>query len=260
MKFVVFILVLSLLTTPVWAGVPAERSEIADLSGLKMSVDPEHARLGNLLEVSLGSYANVRDYQALFRKTEVEEGEMGPEEKIFLKFEKPFKIFLSWLNTKKKGLQVHYERGKHDNKLVIHKPGLFLGLAPVIFLEQSSPYVRIGSEAYNIEDAGIGTFLYDLSEAVTQGEKEKKLIVLFTADNVVDLRFPGAGENEVYFAARVVARFDEATHLPVYMELYDREGIRTGTYAYENLVLNVGSEDPAFKKEINRKLHRVYSS
>jgi hypothetical protein len=248
-------------SVPAWAAaVPAERASIADLSAIQASADPDHARLGALLAESLAAYENVRDYEALFRKTETEEGKMGPEERIFLKFEKPFKIFIGWKNTRKKGLQVHYERGRHGNKLGIHKPGLLLGLAPVIFLEQSSPYVRVGSEAYDIEDAGIGTFLYDLSEAVAAGDNEKKLLVLFAPDGTADVRFPGDAEDDVYFAARVVVRFDKTTRLPVYMELYNREGSRTGTYAYDELKVNVGSDTAAFKKESNRQLYRIYSS
>jgi hypothetical protein len=244
-----------------WASAPPERTSVADLTALEASADPGRARLGKLLRESVGAYAEVRDYEAIFSKTEIEEGRMGAEEEIFIKFEKPFKIFLGWKNTRKKGLQVHYERGKHGNKLAIHKPGLLLGFAPVIFLEQSSPYVRVGSEAYDIEDAGIGTFLYDLAAAAAQGERENKLSVFFTDDNAVDLGFPGFSPDDgVYFASRIVARFDATTRLPVYMELYGRSGELTGTYVYENVALNPGSDTPAFKKEIDRRLYRVYSA
>ena len=216
------------------------------------------ARLAAILEKSNLFYASVKNYRAIFEKQERAGGKLGEKEKIFLKFEKPFKIFMGWLNTEKKDLQVVYERGKHRGKLAIHKPGLGFGLVPVIFLDQNSPWVREGSEAYNIEDVGIGTFLTDFTEAVRRAETAKELKISFKDEETAEVIFQGSKENSGYFAYRVIVFFDPATSLPVKMQLFDWKNELTGVYAYEDLKINLGSEDAEFKQSIHRQLYRVY--
>ncbi|MGH7197775.1 MAG: DUF1571 domain-containing protein [Candidatus Omnitrophota bacterium] len=239
--------------------VRADEALLADLAGMKSvaSAEAGEAKLAALLEEGLRSYEGLRDYRAIFEKTELSKGTLGPTEKIYLKFEKPWKIYMGWLNTPKKGLQIVYERGKHDGKLAIHKPGLFLGFAPVIFLEQSSPWVREGSEAYNIEDAGIGTFLFDFTKAVIRGARENRLKVEFR-EKKADITFIDSKKDKDYFAYRVTVLFDEENHLPVWMELFDWENRTTGIYAYEDLKINVGIDED-FKRQINRHLFKIYS-
>ena len=140
----------------------------------------ESKRLAEILNQAVRFYQSVRDYKAVFYKRErSEKGELEPVEKIFLKFEKPWKIYMKWLNTEKKGLEVVYEKGKNKGKLVIHQPHLLFGLAPVVFLDQKSPWVQQGSASYNIEDAGIGGFLFDFTNAVVQASRDKKIKVNF---------------------------------------------------------------------------------
>jgi hypothetical protein len=223
---------------------------------------PASDRLASLLQESLRSYEATRDYQAIFFKQEKDGQTMGPNEQIFLKFEKPFKIYMGWMNTDKKGLQVLYERGKHDGKLAIHKPGLLLGLAPVIFLPQDSPWVREGSESYDIEDAGIGSFLIDFADMCAKGAKEGRILVTLdssSGSDVFDVSFPGTkSDDKDYFAYRVVVRFDTVSKLPIKMDLYDWDNEPTGFYAYENLKLDLGSEDAEFKKVADRHLYKLY--
>ncbi|MCG3177221.1 MAG: hypothetical protein MOGMAGMI_02189 [Candidatus Omnitrophica bacterium] len=240
-------------------SVPPETGRIEALAA---SPEPGVSSLAERLLAGLDSYERLRDYRAIFLKTEKDKtGAMGQEERIFLKFEKPFKIFMGWTNTHKKGLQVHYERGKHDNKLVIHKPGLAFGLAQVIFLPQDSPWVREGSAAYNIEDAGIGTFLYDFATAVVTAAERGQLSVApaGATDGPVEVSFPGTQKDKIFFAHRIRVSFDPETSLPVRMELYDWQDRPAGTYVYDDLRVDVGPDDPELKKHANRRLYRVYT-
>lgn len=228
------------------------------------AVASNQAHLQELLAASSASYAQVKDYSSFFYKEERSEKGIDPKEKIYLKFEKPFKIFMKWLEPDRKGgVQVMYERGQHNNKLVVHKPGLLLGLAPIIFLDQNSPYVKEGSASYNIEDAGIGAFLTDLSEDVEKASKDGKLKAEFPEatdqGQSVDIVFEGSSKQSGFMAYRVVVFFDRATNLPIRMQLFDWNGNVTGTYAYEDLKLNTGSTDPEFKKESHRKLFKLYN-
>lgn len=228
--------------------------------GTLLSAAPVYADdFDTVLGQSLKAYESISDYRCLFMKTEESKGQLGPREEIFLKFEKPFKIFMGWLNTHKKGLQVAYERGRHDGKLVIHQPGLLFGLAQVIFLDQNSPWVSEGSESYDIEDAGIGTFLTDFARAVAQAKKDGNLKVTTDGD-VFETTFLNSTDDEDYFAYRIKVRFDPVNFMPVWMELIGWDNQTTGIYEYNDLKLNVGAEDLELKKVANKHLLKVYLS
>jgi len=218
----------------------------------------------SLIREASDAYDRLRDYEALFLKTEPEPEKEPETEQIFLKFEKPWKIFMSWKNTGKKGLQVVYERGRHDGKLAIHQPGLISALVPVLFLSQDSPWVRQGSASFDIEDAGIGSFIEGFAEDIRHGLSRQRceLRILEAGQDGVSVEavFPDYGKDHTYAAHRIKAFFDARTHLPLKMELYGTDEVLIGSYAYQDLRIDVGSHNPSFLREINRALEKVYSS
>ena len=219
--------------------------------------DPQENKLLFMLEKGLRAYSSLDNYRALFHKTEKgKNGALGETEKIFLKFEKPWKIFMGWRNTSKQGLQVVYERGRNDGKLAIHHPSPLTFLTPVIFLEQTSPLVREGSASYNIEDAGIGTFLNDFTRAVLRASRQNTLKVSFDA-GTADVVFSDKPDTD-YFTHRVRVGFDERTGLPILMELFDDSNQPTGIYEYKDLKVNL-SKDQDFENQIHSGLLKVYS-
>lgn len=227
---------------------------------------PGTFRLAKMLEKAVNFYYSVTDYKSKFFKTEKAKGILGPTEQIYLKFEKSFKIYMRWLNTEKEGVEVVYERGKNRGKLAVHKPGLLFGLAPVIFLDQNSPWIKEGSASYNIEDAGIGSFLFDFTEEVIKAAGENNLKVEYfgktTDENIsgekVEVTFLNTKADSGYLAYRVQILFDESTNLPVKMELFDWQNEPMGIYTYKDLKVNIGPNDPEFKNQINHYLLKVY--
>ena len=227
---------------------------------------PGAAHLAETLGKALHFYNSVKNYKTNFYKTEKSKGILGPTEQIFIKFEKTFKIYMRWLNTEKQGVEVVYERGKRKDKLAVHKPGMLFGLAQVVFLDQNSPWVREGSESYNIEDVGIGSFLTDFTQDVIKAAGENKLKVesfgKTKKDNLsgekIEVTFLKTKAGSGYPAYRMDVLFDENTHLPVKMELFDWENERMGVYVYQDLQINVNADDPEFTRQINRHLLQIY--
>ena len=54
--------------------------------------------LNTALTLAQDAYGKVQDYEARFEKREEDGGVLGLPEKIFFKYEKPFKIFMNWLD------------------------------------------------------------------------------------------------------------------------------------------------------------------
>jgi hypothetical protein len=249
---------------PVWLA-PARSDDdpkilLNQISSFKQNPpDAEAKTLAGLLEKSLAAYDALNGYEAVFHKQETADNKLGPAETIYLKFEKPFKIFMGWQDTEKKGLQVVYERGRHHGKLAIHKPGLFFGLAPVLFLDQQSPWVREGSPSYNIEDAGIGNFLLEFTKAVLASAGQKNLEVVLADDGrKVTVTFLNSAPDSAFFAYRVVVFFDPVSSLPTRMTLFDWRDQPMGIYAYEDLQINPDPDRKEFLEQIDRALYRVY--
>ena len=264
--FILFVSLFSLQNTLCYAV--SESELISGLSHMKNTQpnDPSLIHLTETLDKYLHSYDLVTDYKTKFYKTEKSKGVLGPTEEIFIKFEKTFKIYMHWLNTEKQGVEVVYERGKRKGKLAVHKPGLFLGLAPVIFLDQNSPWIKEGSESYNIEDAGIGSFLFDFTKDVIKASGENKLKVEYfgkTKDQdmtgeKVEVTFLNTQADSGYIAYRMEVLFDENTSLPIQMKFFDWQNAPMGIYAYKDLQINVGSDDAEFKNQINHYLLKIY--
>ena len=66
----------------------------------------------------------INDYRAIFHKQERVEGELLPEETILLKFQKPLKIYMKWIEEPLKGSEALFVQGKYDNKLIAHRGGI----------------------------------------------------------------------------------------------------------------------------------------
>ena len=132
-------------------------------------------------------------------------------------------------------------------------------------MDQNSPYVREGSASYNIEDAGIGTFLADLSEDVSKAGKEGKLKADFPesknsgSGQTAEITFTNSDENSGFMAYRVLVFFDDKTKLPTRMQLFNWKNETMGIYSYEVLQLNSGSEEATFKSQIQRQLYKLYN-
>ncbi|OIO39560.1 MAG: hypothetical protein AUJ72_00575 [Candidatus Omnitrophica bacterium CG1_02_46_14] len=266
-KFYLASILLTLLTIPCLGFSERELTDGLSHIGQLEAESSSQFRLAKTLEKALNFYDSLTDYKTNFFKTEKAKGVLGPTEEIYLKFEKTFKIYMRWLNTDKEGVEVVYARGKNKGKLAVHKPGLLFGLAPVVFLDQNSPWIKEGSASYNIEDAGIGSFLYDFTGEVIKASRENKLKVDYLGKTTeegltgesVEVTFIDSTLDSGYLAYRVRILFDEITSLPIKMELFDWQNEPMGIYIYKDLQFNLGAEDAEFKNQINYHLLKVYN-
>src|SRR3990172_2566551 len=69
-------------------------------------------------------YAKINDYTANFRKKERVKGKVLPEENILLKFRKPFRVYMKWLDGPHEGREAMYVQGRYVDKVVGHEGGI----------------------------------------------------------------------------------------------------------------------------------------
>jgi hypothetical protein len=111
------------------------------------------AQFVRVLEGMERAYAGVDHYTGTFFVQERTDGELSPPQWIALKFKKPFKVYLRWLEGPNEGRQVLYPAGADGNELLVRVP-LLVG-AVTKTLDPNSPRVRKGSR-HSITDIGIG--------------------------------------------------------------------------------------------------------
>jgi outer membrane lipoprotein-sorting protein len=208
------------------------------------------AAFARVVEEMKRAYAQVDRYTATFLVQERVDGELKPQQWLALKFSKPFKVYLHWMNGKSKGRQALYPAGVDGNELWVRVPTLVGGVT--ISLDPQSPRARKGTR-HPITDVGIGRLLDFVSEQAKRGIKRGDMTVetggqRTTFDRPTQrytLHFPN-DPAKGYYCMTAVIEVDREHHLPIYAEIYDWDGQLIERYGYLDLRLNPDLTDEDF--------------
>jgi len=203
-----------------------------------------------VLEGMERAYAGVDHYTGTFFVQERTDGELSPPQWIALKFKKPFKVYLRWLEGPNEGRQVLYPAGADGNELLVRVP-LLVG-AVTKTLDPNSPRVRKGSR-HSITDIGIGRLLEFIGEHTRRGLQRRELTPedggqRTTFDRPTQryiLHFPKDSATG-YYCQTAVLEVDYELRLPIYVEIFDWQNVLVERYGYRDLRLNPGLSDADF--------------
>jgi len=193
--------------------------------------------------------AKVDNYTASFHRIERVNGKLVPEHITFLKFKRPFKVYMRWINPLK-GQESLYVEGANNNKVRAHGTGLtkFItvnldptgGLAmensrhPITEAGLENLVKKIGSNLQRGLRAGELTSK-DHGEQTVYGRKTRELEGVLPKD-------PSKG----YYCYRCIVNLDVETKMPVRTQIFDWEDQLIECYGYEHLSLNPGLSDKDF--------------
>ena len=212
----------------------------------------DQSQLFGLLDKMEASYANVRDYTALFRRQERIDGDWRPEEVSFLKFQRPFKVYVRWLSGPPVGREAIYVQGANENKVVIHEAQGFSSFFSFLLDPEGKRILK--DSRYPFTEIGIGRLIErlgrDARRAWTKGElrlvdhgKAKvggRNVRLIEGILPLDRR---AG----YDSYRMILAIDEESGLPIQASIYGWDNALTGEYGYSELRLNPGLGEADFE-------------
>lgn len=208
-------------------------------------------------EKSRASVQEVKDYTAVFTKTEMVKGRVI-KQVMDMKFRtKPFSVYLKYRSGDESGRQAIFVEGRNDNRLAVKEVGL-KGVVP-LQLRLDSPMV-MDENRYPVTHVGIANLL---KTAISTWEHENRIdgiepdVKFFpnaklgdVACQVVQVTEQKPHKELRYHIGRVY--FDKETRLPVRAECYGwprRAGDKpplVEDYIYTNLKLNVGLTDADF--------------
>lgn len=217
---------------------------------LSTPVLADQSQLFALLERMEASYENVRDYTALFQKQERINGERRPEEISYLKFQKPFKVYMRWLPGPHEGREALYVKGANNNKVLIHETGFFSHFFTFI-LNPGGEHVLMESR-YPFTEIGIGRLIERVGRDARRAWARGELRLVDRGRDKIEGREVRQVEGILpqdpraeYSSYRMILAIDEENGLPIKASIYDWEDLLMGEYIYSDLRLNpgLGEED-----------------
>ena len=226
---------------------------VFSLTGVSVALGQEQADPLKVLSGMEAAYAKVDDYTANFLKQERVGGKVLPEENIFLKFKKPFKVYMKWLKGPHEGREALFVRGKYDNKVVGHDSGIlgFLNLK----MDPNGKLAMRGNR-HPITDVGIGRLIEIVMTNVRRGEKSGEVTLRLAGEEQVygrqawhiKIDYPPE-KAKGYYCRKLDLWVDRELGLPVKIIVYGWKGEFLESYGYRELKINPGLKEEEFDKD-----------
>lgn len=214
------------------------------------------------------AYAGVRDFTAVFTRSEILTGKQRPEETIALKFREPLQVYMKWLSESGKDREAIYVKGRDDDKALVHEPG-WISWHFTVLLPPDGPTIMSRSR-HPFNEIGIGRIIElvtsTFEKANQAGDLEMRDLGT-TREGERSLRFIEGilpkDPSKKYYCYRAIVGIDEALKLPVAVKVYDSNNTLVEHYRYLNVKVNTGltdldfsADNPAYefpKTRINRR-------
>jgi outer membrane lipoprotein-sorting protein len=215
------------------------------LSVPAFSVDP-----AEILSGMSAAWSRVNDYTAIFYKQERVNGTVLPEEKIQLKFKKPFKIYMKWLPPgPHEGRESLYVRGENGGKVIGHEGGI---LGFITLKMEPAGSIAMKGNRHPITDAGIGRLIEILGKDIKHGRERGELKLKLLGEDEVYGReawhilkeTPAEG----YYAPKMEIWVDKELNLPIKIKIFGPGDEFLESYGYSDLKVNIGLKDEEFTK------------
>jgi len=210
----------------------------------------------NLTQLGMEKYSRKEDYSATFTRREFVNDKLQPEEKFFIKFRKPFDLYMKWIGGPNKGWELLYARGKYNNKVIVHVTGLANLFLPTLELDPTGGLAMMNNR-HSILEFGLGytmeQYYRDIKTATAKNDITLKYLGEEMVDNrpcwVIQAELP---DKETYYCTRSVMYFDQAYLMPTKMYFYDlnaqNKEYLIEHYVYTDLSFNNGFTNKDFDK------------
>lgn len=197
-----------------------------------------------LLDKMDSSYSRVSDYTGVFHKQERIGGKLRDEETALFKFQKPFKVYLRFIDCLPKVTETLYVEGSCENKLLIRQGGSMASMT--LSLDPNGSLV-MSRNRHPITEFGFGFLLGEFRRNIEPAIRAGDLEIVRQADEnfngrpatVVEGRFL-SHDGRKYYCARFIVHIDKGLLLPVGNVFYDEREEMLEKYDFTDVKLNVG--------------------
>jgi hypothetical protein len=209
------------------------------------AADASVGEILRLLDAADKQYAQIHDYTSVMLSRERVKDVLQEQERVLLKFQRTFKVYMRWMEGPSQGREGLYVSGAHDGKFLVYEPRGFQRLFTAA-LDPTDARVMDKSR-HPVTDVGIGRLLEIVGDNTRRAARNGVLRVVdrglgeLAGRRVRQVegilpRDPKAG----YYAYRVQLFFDEEHRIPIRVVVYDWSDQLVEDYTYTNLRLNPG--------------------
>lgn len=207
--------------------------------------------LANWLKHAESTLARTDSYTAIFHKQERIQEKLTGEETIFLKFKKPFKVYMKWVKEPYKGRESLYIEGYNDNLIKVRESGI-AGIITVD-IDPKGTLVMKGNR-HPVTDSGIENLVKLLRRNLEKGVSAREIdlreqgveSVYGRTTRKVEAVFP-KNKAKSYYCYRALINLDVETRLPIRVLIYDWDDTLVESYGYEAVKLDAGLTEADFE-------------
>ncbi len=183
-----------------------------------------------LLDHADKEYANVHDYTSIMVSRERVRDALLPEERILLKFQRTFKVYMRWMDGPGKGREGLYVAGAHDGKFLVYEPN---GLQRLFTAALEPTDARVMDKSrHPVTDVGIGRLLEIVGDNARRAARNGVLRVVDRGMGDTAGRrvrqvecFPPRDPQAGYYGYRVQLFFDEQHGRLTLVSSRERQGV-----------------------------------
>jgi len=202
------------------------------------------------IEEAEAAYESIASYTAIVHKQQRVAGKLLPEETIFLKFRKPFSLYMKWIKAPNKGSELLYVDGWNENRIRAHRGGLLRFI--VRDVDPRDPKLMDGT-LRPVTDMGIGQLVrivaLNVRAAINAGDigfsEHGEETVYGRKTRVMEVVLPNARAGR-YDGRRFVINQDAESKILIRIRVYDQDNQLVENYGYENLDLDARLADTDF--------------
>jgi hypothetical protein len=213
-----------------------------------IGADDTYDALDILLAMKDSYSKNIESYTAVLVKGEPSLNKEMPPQKIYVKFQKPFKVYMKWVGEPYDGRELLYVQGQNNDNFFV-KPDGFIGF--FVRLVKLPSTFKTDESRYTVRDFGIGNLVDGIIDITIDAQKNNDLdlhcrgIVTRNGRQMYEIErlLP---RKTGYRNQRLVLYVDTATNLPVETYAYDADGKLAEYCVYQDLTINPPMEDDEF--------------
>lgn len=212
------------------------------------AIDEPDAR--KWIEEAEVAYDRVESYTTIVHKQQRVAGKLLQKETIFLKFRKPFSLYMKWIKAPYKGSELLYVAGWNENRVRAHRGGLLRFITRDL---HPGDRALMKGNLRPVTDVGIGQLIKAVAASVRTAVKAGELGFSEQGEEFVYGRRTQALEivfhNEEAWGhggRRLVINQDVGSKILIRIRIHDREDRLVENYGYEDLDLDARLEDADF--------------
>lgn len=218
---------------------------IANLTWGEIAFDPE-----TWISVAEEVLAGTESYTTIFHKQERLKGIFLEKETIYLKFKKPFNVYMKWIAAPNRGRELLYVDGWNKNRLKAHEGGI-LGIV-TLNLDPRGAFA-MKNNRHPVTDTGLEHLVRIIAENVRRGVQSGSIQFIDHGSETVygsrTRKFEGIlpkDRRKGYYCYRAVINVDIKKKVPVKIMIYNWDDNLIENYGYEDLRLDAGLTDSDF--------------